>query len=91
MFYPEYVKRLHGTHVKTGKTKADMVEQLRAGHPRLHQEQRRRSRRVRVVRLDRDLPRSPARCISRSQAFEKGLLEERSGDLRTRSSTRGPA
>jgi myo-inositol-1-phosphate synthase len=29
-FYPEYVKRLHGTHVKTGKTKADIVEQLRA-------------------------------------------------------------
>jgi myo-inositol-1-phosphate synthase len=29
-FYPEYVKRLHGTHVKTGKSKADIVEQLRA-------------------------------------------------------------
>ena len=29
VFYPEYVKRLHGTHVKTGKSKADMVEQLR--------------------------------------------------------------
>ena len=28
-FYPEYVRRLHGTHVKTGATKADMVEQLR--------------------------------------------------------------
>jgi myo-inositol-1-phosphate synthase len=30
VFYPEYVRRLNGTHVKTGKTKADMVEQLRA-------------------------------------------------------------
>jgi myo-inositol-1-phosphate synthase len=29
VFYPEYVRRLHGTHVKTGKSKADMVEQLR--------------------------------------------------------------
>jgi myo-inositol-1-phosphate synthase len=29
-FYPEYVKRLNGTHVKTGATKADIVEQLRA-------------------------------------------------------------
>jgi myo-inositol-1-phosphate synthase len=29
-FYPEYVKRLHGTHVKTGASKADIVEQLRA-------------------------------------------------------------
>jgi len=30
VFYPEYVRRLHGTHVKTGSSKADMVEQLRA-------------------------------------------------------------
>jgi len=30
VFYPEYVRRLNGTHVKTGATKAEMVEQLRA-------------------------------------------------------------
>ena len=29
-FYPEYVKRLHGTHIKRGSTKANLVEQLRA-------------------------------------------------------------
>jgi myo-inositol-1-phosphate synthase len=29
VFYPEYVKRLHGTHVKRGTSKAHMVEQLR--------------------------------------------------------------
>ncbi|MEJ7729540.1 MAG: inositol-3-phosphate synthase [Polyangiaceae bacterium] len=29
VFYPEYVKRLHGTHLKKGKNKADMVEQIR--------------------------------------------------------------
>jgi myo-inositol-1-phosphate synthase len=29
VFYPEYVKRLHGTHVKRGASKADMVAQLR--------------------------------------------------------------
>jgi myo-inositol-1-phosphate synthase len=29
VFYPEFVKRLHGTHVKTGASKADMVEQVR--------------------------------------------------------------
>jgi myo-inositol-1-phosphate synthase len=29
VFYPEYVKRLHGTHIKRGKNKADMVEALR--------------------------------------------------------------
>ncbi|HET7541608.1 MAG TPA: inositol-3-phosphate synthase, partial [Polyangiaceae bacterium] len=30
VFYPEFVKRLHGTHVKSAATKFDMVEQLRA-------------------------------------------------------------
>ncbi len=29
VFYPEYVKRLAGTHIKTGQSKADMVEQVR--------------------------------------------------------------
>ncbi len=29
-FYPEYVKRLSGTHIKKGPSKADLVEQLRA-------------------------------------------------------------
>jgi myo-inositol-1-phosphate synthase len=29
VFYPEYVKRLHGTHTKEGATKADMVEAVR--------------------------------------------------------------
>jgi len=29
VFYPEYVRRLHGTHVKRGQSKADMVAQLR--------------------------------------------------------------
>jgi myo-inositol-1-phosphate synthase len=30
VFYPEFVKRLHGPHVKTAPTKADMVEELRS-------------------------------------------------------------
>jgi myo-inositol-1-phosphate synthase len=30
VFYPEYVKRLHGTHTKTGVNKAEMVEAIRA-------------------------------------------------------------
>ena len=29
VFYPGYVKRLHGTHIKSAPTKADMVEQVR--------------------------------------------------------------
>jgi myo-inositol-1-phosphate synthase len=30
VFYPEYVKRLHGTHVKQAQNKAEMVEAVRA-------------------------------------------------------------
>jgi myo-inositol-1-phosphate synthase len=29
VFYPGYVKKLHGTHTKSARTKADMVEQVR--------------------------------------------------------------
>ncbi|WP_437777064.1 inositol-3-phosphate synthase [Sorangium sp. So ce1097] len=29
VFYPDYVRRLHGPHVKAGRSKADMVEQVR--------------------------------------------------------------
>jgi len=29
VFYPEYVRRLHGTHLKPGASKAEMVEQVR--------------------------------------------------------------
>jgi myo-inositol-1-phosphate synthase len=29
VFYPGYVKRLHGTHIKSAPSKADMVEQVR--------------------------------------------------------------
>jgi len=30
VFYPEYVSRLHGTHVKRGKSKAELVEALQS-------------------------------------------------------------
>ena len=29
VFYPGYVKRLHGTHTKVARNKAEMVEQVR--------------------------------------------------------------
>src|SRR5690606_7615112 len=38
VFYPEYVKRLHGTHVKSAPTKADMVEAVREDIRRTIQE-----------------------------------------------------
>src|SRR3978361_2363595 len=29
VFYPEYVRKLHGTHIKQARDKAEMVEQVR--------------------------------------------------------------
>jgi len=39
-FYPEYVKRLTGTHVKSAPSKAEMVEQLRADIVRFRTEKK---------------------------------------------------
>jgi myo-inositol-1-phosphate synthase len=39
-FYPEYVKRLTGTHVKSAASKAEMVEQLRADIAQFRQEKK---------------------------------------------------
>jgi myo-inositol-1-phosphate synthase len=74
VFYPEYVKRLHGTHVKSGKTKADMVEQVRED--------------IRTFLRDNDCSRGvavwcgstevyfPAGAVHQSIAsFEEGLLK----------------
>ena len=79
VFYPEYVKRLHGTHVKTGTTKADMVEALREDIRNFKKRQRRRRARRRVVRLDRDLPPARRGPPDRSPRFEEGLLENDPG------------
>ena len=35
VFYPGYVKRLHGTHTKVARNKAEMVEQCARRHPDL--------------------------------------------------------
>jgi myo-inositol-1-phosphate synthase len=37
-FYPQYVKRLHGTFIKEGDSKADIVEQLREDISRFREE-----------------------------------------------------
>ncbi|NJK33077.1 MAG: inositol-3-phosphate synthase [Deltaproteobacteria bacterium] len=39
VFYPEHVRRLHGTHVKQAKSKAEMVELVRADIRRFRSEQ----------------------------------------------------
>ena len=73
VFYPEYVRRLNGTYVKKGATKADLVEQLRAdmrGFIRHHECERAvcvwcGSTEVYVV---------PTEVHQSQRAFEAGLL-----------------
>jgi myo-inositol-1-phosphate synthase len=73
VFYPEYVKRLHGTHVKQGGTKADMVEALRED---LRSFQRRTgcARTVAVWCGSTEVYIEPSEVHTSVQAFEKGLL-----------------
>jgi myo-inositol-1-phosphate synthase len=74
VFYPEYVKRLHGTHVKTGKTKADMVEQLR-DDMRAVIEERGAERAVTVWCGSTETYIEQTDVHQSMEAFEKGLLE----------------
>jgi myo-inositol-1-phosphate synthase len=75
VFYPEYVKRLHGTHVKTGKNKAEMVEAVRADI-RNFIKQSGVSRTVAVWCGSTEIYLEPAPCHVSIKAFEKGLLED---------------
>ena len=78
VFYPEYVKRLHGTNVKKGKTKADMVEALREDI-RAFKRKNGVSRAVAVWCGSTEIY-SPAGEVHQSVArFEKGLLEDDPG------------
>jgi myo-inositol-1-phosphate synthase len=78
VFYPEYVKRLHGTNVKKGKTKADMVEQLREDIRKFKKDNG-CSRAVAVWCGSTEIY-SPAGAVHQTVAsFEKGLLENDPG------------
>jgi myo-inositol-1-phosphate synthase len=75
VFYPEYVKRLHGTNVKKGKNKAEMVEQLREDI-RQFKKDNGCSRAVAVWCGSTEIY-SPATAVHQTVAtFEKGLLED---------------
>ena len=74
VFYPEYVKRLHGTHVKTGKTKADMVAALQDDIRRV-QKERGCSRAVAVWCGSTEIYVEPSAVHASVSSFEKGLLE----------------
>jgi myo-inositol-1-phosphate synthase len=74
VFYPEYVKRLHGPNVKQAKTKADMVEALREDVRRFVA-QNGCSRAVAVWCGSTEIFLQPGEVHASIANFEKGLLE----------------
>jgi myo-inositol-1-phosphate synthase len=73
-FYPEYVKRLHGTHVKQASSKAEMVEALR-DDIRTFIKSRGCTRAVAVWCASTEVYTQPTAVHQSITAFEKGLLE----------------
>ncbi|MFS8064926.1 MAG: inositol-3-phosphate synthase [Byssovorax sp.] len=72
VFYPEYVRRLHGTHVKTGADKAEMVEQIRADIRDILREKQ-ADRAVAVWCGSTEIFISPGEVHQSVAAFEAGL------------------
>jgi len=73
-FYPQYVKRLHGTHVKQATSKADMVEQLRADVRRFMADSG-ADRAVAVWCGSTEVFIEPTAVHATMDSFEKGLRE----------------
>ncbi|HEY3236640.1 MAG TPA: inositol-3-phosphate synthase [Polyangiaceae bacterium] len=73
-FHPEYVKRLHGTHLKTAGSKAELVEALRADIRNFIKE-RGCSRAVAVWCGSTEIYVEPSEVHQTCAAFEKGLME----------------
>jgi myo-inositol-1-phosphate synthase len=71
-FYPEYVKRLHGTHVKTATNKAEMVEQIRSDI-RAFCETHHCTRAVMVWCASTEIYVEPSAVHQSIEAFEAGL------------------
>lgn len=78
VFYPEYVRRLNGTNIKQGKTKADMVEALRADI-RAFQKAKGVARTVAVWCGSTEIYMPPAAVHESIASFEKGLLHNDPG------------
>jgi myo-inositol-1-phosphate synthase len=72
VFYPEYVKRLHGTHVKTAQNKAEMVEAVRADI-RAFMKEKGCSRAVAVWCGSTEVFLSPSSVHESVANFERGL------------------
>ncbi len=77
-FYPEYVKRLNGTHVKQGATKADLVEQLR-NDIRTFLRDNGASRAVAIWCGSTESYLEPTAVHASVKAFESGLLQNDPG------------
>jgi len=71
-FYPEYVKRLHGTNVKQGKTKREVAEQLEDDIKRFIKENG-ASRAVAVWCGSTEVYIEPTAVHQSLKSFEKGL------------------
>jgi myo-inositol-1-phosphate synthase len=74
VFYPEYVKRLHGTHVKQKASKAEMVEALRDDVRRVIKE-RGCSRAVAVWCGSTEIYVEPSAVHQSIKSFELGLAK----------------
>ncbi len=74
VFYPEYVRRLNGTHVKVGKSKAEMVEQVR-DDVRKFIKQRECSRAVAVWCGSTEVYLPPGETHQTVKSFEAGLAK----------------
>jgi myo-inositol-1-phosphate synthase len=74
-FYPEYVHRLHGMHVKSASSKAEMVEQLRDDIRRVKKEQG-CDRAVAVWCGSTEVFLRPTEVHRSASAFEEGLARD---------------
>jgi len=74
VFYPEYVKRLNGTHVKKAANKAEMVEALR-DDIKTTMKAKGASRAVAVWCGSTEIYLEPGPTHQTVKSFEKGLLE----------------
>lgn len=74
VFDPAYVKRLHGTYVKTGKTKYDLAKQLMEDIQRF-KEEKRVDRMVMVWCASTEAFLEPGPAHRSIEAFEKALKE----------------
>jgi myo-inositol-1-phosphate synthase len=73
VFYPGYVKRLHGTHVKEARTKAEMVERVRED-VRAFKDTKKCDRLVAVWCGSTETYLEQSAVHQSKQAFEAGLL-----------------